>query len=1619
MNNDQIVDRVLIGDLNTASWAIPRLVKIYVSSSREEFYEERKILLENIGPELQSTYDSTGLEIEIVDMNYGTEFNPMSDPLLFSNSLNDISQCQNVSRGCFFLSLVGNQYQCCPLPVKLSQEELDQIKSKAQRSPDKGHYEFICENYEKCSESPEEYILKNKCELEYSEWLKKCADIVTSLQPYLEEDKIHRQFTMGMVELHTQHAREIDSDHMLVYSREFTGDDPPKTDEKLVKFKTSLPSLIYAEHLVELSVPWKAGGIDSTDDDHDTYISDFQDAMISKIKQMINQSIENRPELNARNKTIQEIVKETLIHLSYCKSIVNDADYKLENGCDQITEQIKSLMINCPPRHGPILIQGGHGSGKTTILTSVYQQCESWLNKEGIKILRFSGTTPRSSYNLELLRIICEQLNCLLSPNNICIPADASFDPLYVNNWFQTLIKKFESDDDPAKDKLLVVLIDDLHRLNPLDSDIVAALSWLPINLPKNVHFVATTLYSPDILKITPVQRERFKSPQCYIQLQPVSESFEFYIEDTLQELEQKFGKLAMTRIISFITIAEFGLSETELLELLMPTSNTDSRESLRLEDGNFNFQTFYTVRRAMKPLLMEKFMSGKILNIWRHKLASKIARKIYLPSEEKTLALHAEIGNLLFNEITKSDDDDEESSEKQEETDKFESDCSKTPFHSELHTSDVTYTLRHVEEAWIHLLKAGDYKLLKEVTLCNFDFLLAAVRTISVSYLRSILEHARCYILDRDVELIYYTIRKASDVLTRDTLQLGTQIICWLRKIQDSSPLMSRMVLAAMAWCDGYIDPLLVPLNSWLQPPMPMQIKNLNVGSQINLIETTPSGQHVIVVPHEGDPQMWRIMSNSLVHTFKGHTGKILCIHVSQCQSDYFLMSGSDDTSIIIWDMNTYEIKMKIKEHIAPVLCIVPALNNTLLISGGEDSRIIITSIQSKEVLVKIDHHRGPVTSIRITFPGDVLVSGSTDGSVCLWSLDDYSLLNTVSLPSPISMLSVSSDSVFLLIACDNNQMYLYTLATGTEIHCLKGHKSKIKSICLANDNQRAVAVGLDARIYVYDLHSGHLCRIISTPHNTPLTNVMVTDKDDFLITSGGTRLTFWSFRKEDNEFAEEPEPSRKASSKRPHSSVITCLDVSRDGTVAVTGGMDCLVNVWQMNSHELQSTMEGHLNTVSCVAISPNSIFAVSGSEDNTAKVWGLTLGSVVSTFNSHQSTILAVAVLSDSRRVVTSDKAGVIAVWVADNAQLLYSALGPSKCLTVTHNMKYIVSGDDDNSLRIWPTSPQTHKDDERFSVNHSEEITCFTVTWDSQYLITGSKDMSLKVWQVVGGKLAQVLVGHTDHVSCVAVAVTNKTLVVSGSKDSNLIVWDMETGNEEHFLAGHLGCVTCVKLAGDGTIAMSGSEDKRIIVWDIVKGVALSSLQLHNTILALSLTTDLSRAAVHLFESRYLPVVCLHNTPATYVSIPVHVPAKEIDDLPPSRPAGPKRPLRRLLKKEVSLDTYTWQRKYGHLTSSIMMAAVDERLKRRFSVSASMEEISKIPIKDNVGSQGLGPEQAALAQSQHFDQLEALWNKKSPPRSRRFEHSMSKQNSYSSRQHSVDTDEMSSPVDEFAE
>lgn len=56
----------------------------------------------------------------------------------------------------------------------------------------------------------------------------------------------------------------------------------------------------------------------------------------------------------------------------------------------------------------------------------------------------------------------------------------------------------------------------------------------------------------------------------------------------------------------------------------------------------------------------------------------------------------------------------------------------------------------------------------------------------------------------------------------------------------------------------------------------------------------------------------------------------------------------------------------------------------------------------------------------------------------------------------------------------------------------------------------------------------------------------------------TGGNRITAWSFRKEDGIGVEDigtPLTSKSSSTQKPHTAPINCLDISRDGTTAVTG--------------------------------------------------------------------------------------------------------------------------------------------------------------------------------------------------------------------------------------------------------------------------------------------------------------------------------------------------------------------------------------------------------------------------------------------------------------------------------
>lgn len=124
----------------------------------------------------------------------------------------------------------------------------------------------------------------------------------------------------------------LDSEHVIAVMREFT-EDPDKTsltEQRFLRFKDYLKSKIPNDSLIHLwyvqiwiltsfqylftkitrviilcSVRWRTNGINPACSEHDTYLTIFQEAVMSVLQSRINDSIEKKPEVNARNKAIQ------------------------------------------------------------------------------------------------------------------------------------------------------------------------------------------------------------------------------------------------------------------------------------------------------------------------------------------------------------------------------------------------------------------------------------------------------------------------------------------------------------------------------------------------------------------------------------------------------------------------------------------------------------------------------------------------------------------------------------------------------------------------------------------------------------------------------------------------------------------------------------------------------------------------------------------------------------------------------------------------------------------------------------------------------------------------------------------------------------------------------------------------------------------------------------------------------------------------------------------------------------------------------------------------------------------------------------------------------------------
>lgn len=140
-------------------------------------------------------------------------------------------------------------------------------------------------------------------------------------------------------------------------------------------------------------------------------------------------------------------------------------------------------------------------------------------------------------------------------------------------------------------------------------------------------------------------------------------------------------------------------------------------------------------------------------------------------------------------------------------------------------------------------------------------------------------------------------------------------------------------------------------------------------------------------------------------------------------------------------------------------------------------------------------------------------------------------------------------------------------------------------------------------------------------------------------------------------------------------------------------------------------------------------------------------------------------------------------------------------------------------------------------------HSDDTRCLVMTPDAKYAVSGGDRRSLCLWDLQSGKYQFKLFGQPDRIFSVSMT-PDCRMAVSGDWSGWICVWDLENRKLLRTFKAHKGAIFSVSMTPDGRRAASGGEDRIIHVWDLKTGKRVNTLS-HNDIgqvLTLAMSAD---------------------------------------------------------------------------------------------------------------------------------------------------------------------------------
>ncbi|KAG0216951.1 hypothetical protein BGX31_000395 [Mortierella sp. GBA43] len=533
-----------------------------------------------------------------------------------------------------------------------------------------------------------------------------------------------------------------------------------------------------------------------------------------------------------------------------------------------------------------------------------------------------------------------------------------------------------------------------------------------------------------------------------------------------------------------------------------------------------------------------------------------------------------------------------------------------------------------------------------------------------------------------------------------------------------------------------------------------------------ISSILYSPVDNRLVSGSDDSTVRLWDIKTGTCCHVMQGHEAAVNSVVYSPAGDQ--LATASDDMTVKLWDIESGKCHHTLRGHTNRVKRVLYSPKRNQIASGSQDSTVRLWDVETKECTHVLISNFGRTITIAYSPHGDQLASSGGDRAVLLWNPITGECYRTIPNQSYLfPLMAYSPKGHQLATVSKDNAVQLWDIETGLCLHEFIGSGRYVIGLRYSSDGQMIMSVGYDEIIRVWDTETGD-SRETLFGHSGPIRDAVFSPKCDRIVST------------------------------------------SDDGTV----------RLWDVGTGTSRQAPDGHREAVRGIKCSPNGRQVATASLDKTIRLWGIETGACIRTID-HSGTATDVAFSPQGHWIVSASDDSTLKLWNLKTGECLLTLTGHNEgvnSVDVSPNGSQIASGSDDCTIRLWNADT---KDCCQVLKGHSKRVLRIAYSTTGEMIASASEDATVRLWDVASGDCRNILIGHYGTVYTVVYSPDGRQLA-SGSVDKSIRIWDLHTETSLLTLLGHDGGIMGLVYSTRGDLVVSASDDQTVRLWDVASG-----------------------------------------------------------------------------------------------------------------------------------------------------------------------------------------------------